>query len=77
MKHHHHHHHEEGSLKSKLYLIGVTIILLIIAVFMILAVVQAVCLCSLSNFCRRTAATETIFLFMVKKRMRIPGKWQK
>ena len=31
--HHHHHHHEEGSLKSKLYLIGVTIILLIIAVF--------------------------------------------
>ena len=30
---HHHHHHEEGSLKSKLYLIGVTIILLIIAVF--------------------------------------------
>lgn len=28
-----HHHHEEGSLKSKLYLIGVTIILLIIAVF--------------------------------------------
>ena len=33
MKHHHHHHHEEGSLKSKLYLIGVTIILLIIAVF--------------------------------------------
>ena len=27
------HHHEEGSLKSKLYLIGVTIILLIIAVF--------------------------------------------
>ena len=29
----HHHHHEEGSLKSKLYLIGVTIILLIIAVF--------------------------------------------
>lgn len=33
MKHHHHHHHEEGSLKSKLYLIGVTIVLLIIAVF--------------------------------------------
>ena len=33
MKHHHHHHHEEGSLKSKLYLIGVTIILFIIAVF--------------------------------------------
>ena len=33
MKHHHHHHHEEESLKSKLYLIGVTIILLIIAVF--------------------------------------------
>ena len=32
-QHHHHHHHEEGSLKSKLYLIGVTIILLIIAVF--------------------------------------------
>lgn len=31
--HHHHHHHEEGSLKSKLYLISVTIILLIIAVF--------------------------------------------
>lgn len=31
--HHHHHHHEEVSLKSKLYLIGVTIILLIIAVF--------------------------------------------
>ena len=31
--HHHHHHHEEGSLKSKLYLIGVTIILLIVAVF--------------------------------------------
>lgn len=31
--HHHHHHHEEESLKSKLYLIGVTIILLIIAVF--------------------------------------------
>ena len=31
--HHHHHHHHEGSLKSKLYLIGVTIILLIIAVF--------------------------------------------
>lgn len=29
----HHHHREEGSLKSKLYLIGVTIILLIIAVF--------------------------------------------
>ena len=29
----HHHHHEEGSLKSKLYLIGVTIILLIVAVF--------------------------------------------
>ena len=29
----HHHHHEEGSLKSKLYLIGETIILLIIAVF--------------------------------------------
>lgn len=29
----HHHHHEEGGLKSKLYLIGVTIILLIIAVF--------------------------------------------
>lgn len=29
----HHHHHEEGSQKSKLYLIGVTIILLIIAVF--------------------------------------------
>lgn len=29
----HHHHHEEGSLKSKLNLIGVTIILLIIAVF--------------------------------------------
>ena len=29
----HHHHHAEGSLKSKLYLIGVTIILLIIAVF--------------------------------------------
>lgn len=29
----HHHHHEEGCLKSKLYLIGVTIILLIIAVF--------------------------------------------
>ena len=28
-----HHHHEEGRLKSKLYLIGVTIILLIIAVF--------------------------------------------
>lgn len=28
-----HHHHEEGSLKSKLYLIGVTIILLIVAVF--------------------------------------------
>ena len=28
-----HHHHEEGCLKSKLYLIGVTIILLIIAVF--------------------------------------------
>ena len=32
-KKHHHHHHEEGCLKSKLYLIGVTIILLIIAVF--------------------------------------------
>ena len=31
--HHHHHHHEEGSLKSKLNLIGVTIILLIVAVF--------------------------------------------
>ena len=31
--HHHHHHHEEGSLKSKLNLIGVTVILLIIAVF--------------------------------------------
>ena len=31
--HHHHHHHEEESLKSKLSLIGVTIILLIIAVF--------------------------------------------
>ena len=30
---HHHHHHEEGSLKSKLFLIGATIILLIIAVF--------------------------------------------
>ena len=29
----HHHHHEEGSLKSKLNLIGVTVILLIIAVF--------------------------------------------
>ena len=29
----HHHHHEEGSLKSKIYLIGVTIILLIVAVF--------------------------------------------
>ena len=29
----HHHHHEEGSLKSKLYLIGVTVILLIVAVF--------------------------------------------
>lgn len=29
----HHHHHEEGSLKSKLNLIGVTIILLIVAVF--------------------------------------------
>ena len=29
----HHHHYEEGSLKSKLYLIGVTIILLIVAVF--------------------------------------------
>lgn len=29
----HHHHHEEGCLKSKLYLIGVTIILLIIALF--------------------------------------------
>lgn len=29
----HHHHHEEGSLKSKFYLIGVTIILLIVAVF--------------------------------------------
>lgn len=29
----HHHHHEEESLKSKLYLIGVTIILLIVAVF--------------------------------------------
>lgn len=29
----HHHHHVEGCLKSKLYLIGVTIILLIIAVF--------------------------------------------
>ena len=29
----HHHHHEEGSLKSKLYLIGVTIVLLIVAVF--------------------------------------------
>ncbi len=29
----HHHHHGEGSLKSKLYLIGVTIILLIVAVF--------------------------------------------
>ena len=29
----HHHHHEEGSLNSKLYLIGVTIILLIVAVF--------------------------------------------
>lgn len=29
----HHHHHEKGSLKSKLYLIGVTIILLIVAVF--------------------------------------------
>ena len=29
----HHHHHEGGSLKSKLYLIGVTIILLIVAVF--------------------------------------------
>ena len=29
----HHHHHEEGSLKSKLFLIGATIILLIIAVF--------------------------------------------
>ena len=29
----HHHHHEEGSLKSKLYLIGVTIILMIVAVF--------------------------------------------
>lgn len=29
----HHHHHEEGGLKSKLYLIGVTIILLIVAVF--------------------------------------------
>ena len=29
----HHHHHKEGSLKSKLYLIGVTIILLIVAVF--------------------------------------------
>ena len=30
---HHHHHEEEGSLKSKLNLIGVTIILLIVAVF--------------------------------------------
>ena len=30
---HHHHHHEEGGLKSKLFLIGATIILLIIAVF--------------------------------------------
>ena len=29
----HHHHHEEGSLKSKLNLIGVTVILLIVAVF--------------------------------------------
>lgn len=29
----HHHHHEEGGLKSKLFLIGATIILLIIAVF--------------------------------------------
>ena len=30
---HHHHHHKEGGLKSKLFLIGATIILLIIAVF--------------------------------------------
>ena len=30
---HHHHHHEEGGLKSKLFLIGATIIILIIAVF--------------------------------------------
>lgn len=30
---HHHHHNEEGGLKSKLFLIGATIILLIIAVF--------------------------------------------
>ena len=29
----HHHHHEEGGLKSKLFLIGATIILLIIAIF--------------------------------------------
>lgn len=29
----HHHHHEEGGLKSKLILIGVTVILLITAVF--------------------------------------------
>ena len=29
----HEHHHEEGGLKSKLFLIGATIILLIIAVF--------------------------------------------
>ncbi|MGG6547806.1 UNVERIFIED_CONTAM: hypothetical protein NY100_20610, partial [Prevotella sp. 15_C9] len=28
-----HHHHEEGGLKSKLFLIGATIILLVIAVF--------------------------------------------
>lgn len=32
-EHEHHHHHGEGSLKSKLNLIGVTVILLIIAVF--------------------------------------------
>ncbi len=30
--HHHEHHHEEGSLKSRLYLIAVTVVLLIIAV---------------------------------------------
>ena len=30
---HHGHHHEEGGLKSKFFLIGATIILLVIAVF--------------------------------------------
>ena len=30
--HHHEHHHEEGSLKSRLYLIAATVVLLIIAV---------------------------------------------